>query len=173
MSDRRKGFIIALLAVLCLPMTVSANVVWPSIYIAEGMRSIYVILGGLAIELLFIKLIAKKTWLKAGLMSVVMNAISTLAGIILIPYIGFFGTILFEVVADAIPFLKGVTTFSDVLWLWSYILTVFINVFIEGLSLRLIFKIDFWKNFWWLFIANAISVIICVLQYGFTLSNIR
>ena len=43
----------------------------------------------------------------------------------------------------------------------------------EGTTIKIIFKKEFKKMFWWLCIAIAISVIICILFHGFTMQNIN
>ena len=161
-TEKKKSFFVLLICFILMPITASANVVWPSLYIAEGLRSWYIILSGLIIEFAFIKFFAKQTWLEAALISFVMNTISTVVGIILIPASGLLGEIML------IPFGKG--TFALSHWVLSYILAVLGNVLIEGLSVRYIFKIK--KAFWWLLFANAISVVICILAHGFTLDNL-
>lgn len=85
-----------------------------------------------------------------------MNAISALAGLILIPLSG----ILLELLL--IP--TGTGTFDLSHWIADYILVVLLNTCVEGLALKVIFKSPFKTNFWWLFGANAISVIICAFM---------
>ncbi len=80
-----------------------------------------------------------------------MNLTSTILGVVAIPLSGFIGEILM------IPF--GTGTFHPTHWLMSYVFAVFSNVLIEGFTVKIIFKHSFKKMFWWLFVANAISVI--------------
>lgn len=164
----RKKILLAILPLIALfPTVVSANIVWPSIYIAEGMRSLGVILSGFLIETIFVKIYEKQTWLRAVLISVIMNTSSTLIGIILIPAIGFAGTLLLGFLSEYIPALGN--TFDTPLWIFSYLLTVFANVFVEGSTTQYAAKIPFKKTFWWLLAANTLSVLICILVHGFTL----
>lgn len=158
----------AIATTILLPQTVFANIVWPSIYIAEGLRSWYIILSGLIIEAVFIKFFADKTFKQAGIISIVINAISTVVGVLMIPLVGFFGAIFIGMVLDAIASGLG-NTFDTAMWICEYVLTVLTNVVVEGLAAKIIFKINFCKSFWWLLVGNAISVVICIIVFGFTL----
>ncbi len=160
-NEKARGFVALLLCFMILPTVAYANVVWPSLYIAEGLRSWYIILAGLIVEFGFIKIFAKEKWLKAIIIAFIMNTISTLVGIILIPVSGLLGEVIL------LPFNKETFHWSH--WLLSYILAVLGNVLIEGLSIRFIFKIK--KFVWWLFVANAISVVLCILVYGFKMGR--
>jgi len=167
---KKQIMLIVLLLVIAFPTVASANVVWPSIYIAEGMRSFYVILFGLIAETVFVKLFEKQTWLRAALISIIMNTVSTLLGIILVPAVGLVGTLLLGMLSEVIPAFGN--TFDSPIWIFSYILTIFTNVIVEGYTTQFAAKIPFKKMFWWLLLANTISVLACVLFHGFTLSEI-
>ena len=155
------------LFIILFPTVASANIVWPSLYIAEGMRSIYVILIGLLIETIFVKIFEKQSWLRSVLISVIMNIVSTVLGIFLVPAIGFVGTLLLGFLSEYIPALGN--TFDTPLWIFSYILTIFTNVLVEGYTTQYTAKIPFRKMFWWLLCANTLSVLACILTHGFTL----
>ena len=160
-NEKIKYGIVCLISFLLMPVYASANMVWPSLYIAEGMRSWYVILIGLAVEIIFVKFFLKQPYLKSILIAFVMNLISTVLGFVAIPLSGFVGEILM------IPF--GTGTFHPTHWLMGYVFAVLSNVVIEGLAIKIIFKHSFKKMFWWLFIANALSVIACILFHGLVL----
>ena len=76
----------------------------------------------------------------------VANIMSALLGIPLIPISGFIGEFIL------LPFTSAT---------FHLLLVVICNTLVEDLTIKLIFKYPFKKNFWWLFVANAISVIIC------------
>lgn len=164
-KEKTKYSFILLILLLLIPVSVSANVVWPSVYIAEGMRSFYVILAGLVIETVFVKFFLKENLFKSVLITFVMNIISAVVGFVLIPVSGLIGEIML------IPFGKG--TFHISHWIMSYILAILSNVFIEGLSIKYIYKYSFKKMFWWLCVANAISIVICILFHGFLMQNVN
>ncbi len=167
MKNERQRFITAMtLLFIALPTVVSANVVWPSLYIVTGIMSWYIILAGLITEVLFIRFIVKPTWVKSIIMAVGMNIASAVIGIFLIPFTGLVAALVYGLM----PFAGG--TFDLVLWGMSYVLAVLSNVLIEGLFLKLVFKLRFKKNFLWLLIANALSVILAILVLGFTMRGI-
>ena len=99
----------------------------------------------------------KTGWLRSLGIMFVANAISALVGLIFIPLSG----IIVEILTS--PFRVG--TFHISHWILDYLMVVVVNTLIEGLSLQWIFKYQFKKNFWWLFGANFISVIISIVPY--------
>lgn len=164
-KEKFKYSLLCLILFSLMPLSVSANMVWPSLYIAEGMRSWYVILIGLLIEIIFVKFFLKETYLKSVLIAFIMNLASTVLGVFVIPLSGFIGEVLM------IPF--GTGTFHPTHWFMSYVFAILSNVLIEGLTIKIIFKKEFKKMFWWLCVANAISVIICILFHGIVMQNIN
>ena len=163
-TDKIKYSLVCFICFLLMPVCASANLVWPSLYIAEGMISWYVILIGLAIEIVFVKIFLKETYLKSGLIAFVMYLVSTVLGVVAIPLSGFIGEVLM------IPL--GTGTFHPTHWFVSYIFAILSNVLIEGITVKNIFGHRFKKMFWWLFVANAISVVICILFHGIFMQNI-
>ena len=148
----RKYFLILLLIVL--PLSARANMIWPSIYIAEQYYTWYVIAIGLLIEFFAAKRFLNASWGKSALIVVSINLISALLGIFLIPISGI--TVEFM----TLPFGSGTIDLSH--WILDYAAAVLCNVIVEGLALKWIFKYSFLQNLWWLLCANAISVVICV-----------
>lgn len=140
---------------LAVPFAASADMVWPSLYIVGQYYSWYVILAGLLVETITAHIFLKTSWIKSFGIMLVINAISALVGLLLIPLSG----ILVEFLT--IPFGGG--TFQLSHWILDYLCVILANTCIEGLALKLIFKYHFKTNFWWLLGANAISVIICVI----------
>ncbi len=163
-KEKLKYSLLCLILFLLIPVYASANMVWPSLYIAEGMRSWYVILIGLLIEIIFVKFFLKESYLKSVFIAFIMNLASTVLGVIVIPLSGFIGEFLM------LPF--GTGTFHPTHWLMSYVFAILSNVLIEGLTIKIILKKEFKKMFWWLCVANAISVIICILFHGIVMQNI-
>ena len=164
-KEKLKFCFACFISFVLMPVSVSANMVWPSLYIAEGMRSWYVILIGIIIELLFVKCLLKESYLKSVFITFIMNLTSTVLGVVAIPLSGIIGEFLM------IPF--GTSTFHPTHWIMSYIFAILSNVFVEGLTIKTIFKYSFKKIFWWLFVANAISVTICILFHGILMQNIN
>lgn len=136
-----------------------ADVVWPSLYIVGGMMSAKVIIAGLLIEFWFVKFFTKTTWLKAGLVAFVMNLITCLLGIVIIPISG----LLLEFVMYPI----NRATFHWTHWVASYLVIVVMNTLIEGLVVKFGLKQTYKSVLWWLFIANTLSVLMCILFMAF------
>ena len=149
---------------LFISLPLQADVVWPSLYIAKGMLSIKVILLGLIIELIFVKYFTKINWKKASIVTFLMNLITTILGMIFIPLSGLGSEFVFDFVFHAYDKF-GIGTFHWSHWLAAYLLVILINTLIEGLFIKLSLKIKLLKTFWWLLIANSISVFICFLFY--------
>lgn len=153
MKTYQQAFILVLL--LLTPFVAKANMIWPSLYIMEGYYVWYVILIALVIEIIAARIFLKLSWKKSVITMFTANLISALTGYVLIPASG----ILVELLI--LPFGGG--TFQLSHWILDYIMMVLVNTCVEGLALRIIFKIPFKPNFWWLFVANLISVIVSLL----------
>ncbi len=161
-------FVSAISLIIFITLPVNADLIWPSLYIAKGMLSIKVILLGLIIELFFVKYFTKINWQKALTVTFLMNLITTILGIIFIPLSGLCSEFVFDFVFHAYDKF-GIGTFHWSHWLTAYLLVIFINTITEGLFIKLTLKIKILKTFWWLLIANAVSVFICFLFYVLSL----
>lgn len=155
-----RKLLLSIFVIFLLNTPAFADVVWPSLYIATGMVSIKVILVGLLVELFFVKFFTDTHWLKAIGITILMNGTTCLLGIILIPISGLF--------VELIPPHK---TFHWTHWFLDYLLAILINTAIEGFIIKLILKLKFKNIFTWLFIANAISILICIIFYGLQLGT--
>lgn len=152
-----KKLLLSLLFIFLISTPAFADVVWPSMYIAEGMHSLKVIVLGLVAELLFVKFFTNTNWLKACTVTVLMNLVSSFIGYIPILFLGMF--------SELLPF----RTFHWTHWLFAYLIAIVINTIIESIIIKLILKLKFKNIILWLFIANTISVLICILFYGLQL----
>lgn len=159
-----KKLILAVLLIIFITLPANADLIWPSLYIAKGMLSIKVILLGLIIELFFVKHFTKINWQKALTVTFLMNLITTILGMVFIPLSGLGSEFIFDFVFHAYDKF-GIGTFHWSHWLAAYLLVIFINTITEGLFIKLTLKIKILKTFWWLLIANAMSVFICFLFY--------
>ncbi|MBO7611206.1 MAG: hypothetical protein J6T23_03240 [Elusimicrobia bacterium] len=159
-----KNFILGIALIIFISLPVNADLIWPSLYIAQGMLSIKVILLGLIVEFFFVKFFTKVNWKKALIVTFLMNLITTILGMIFIPLSGLGSEIVFDFVFHAYDKF-GIGTFHWSHWLVAYLLVILINTLIEGLFIKLTLKIKLLKTFWWLMTANAISVFICFLFY--------
>lgn len=140
---------------LSVPLIASANVVWPSLYILSQIYCWYIIVLGLVVEFFAVKFFGKASWKKSAIIAVVMNAISALVGLILIPVSG--------ILTEFLLFPFEQSTFHLSHWIVDYVFVAVVNTCIEGLSIKWIFKYEFKRVFWWLFAANAVSVAFSVL----------
>ena len=159
-----KNFILAISLITFAVLPANADLIWPSLYIAKGMLSIKVILLGLIIELFFVKYFTRVSWKKASIVTFLMNLITTIFGMIFIPLSGLGSEFIFDFVFHGYDKF-GIGTFHWSHWLTAYLLVIVINTLIEGLFIKVTLKIKLLKTFWWLMIANAISVFICFLFY--------
>ena len=159
-----KNFVLIMTLIIFVSLPINADVVWPSLYIAKGMLSIKAILLGLFIELFFVKFFTKIDWKKASIITFLMNLITTVLGMIFIPISGLGSEFVFDFVFNAYDKF-GIGTFHWSHWLISYLLVIFINTFIEGLFINLMLNLKLKKIFWWLLVANSISVFACFLFY--------
>ena len=159
-----KNFVLSIALIIFISLPVNADLVWPSLYIAKGMLSIKIIILGLFIELFFVKYFTKAGWKKASIVTFLMNLITTILGMIFIPISGLGSEFIFDFVFHAYDKF-GIGTFHWSHWLASYLLVILINTLIEGLFLKLTLKIKLTKTFWWLLIANSISIFACFLFY--------
>ena len=126
-SEKKKTFITIFLAFLLIPNIVYADMVWPSVFVLERTHSVPVIIIGFLIEVLFVKYFMKESLGKSFIISFVMNLVSTVLGIIFIPYTGLFVEIML------IPFSSD--SFSLFHWIIAYVLAVIVNVLLEGISI--------------------------------------
>lgn len=140
---------------ISVPIAAYANMIWPSIYIVEQYYVWYIILSGLFIEILAAHLFLKTNWRRSIFIMFVANAISALLGLLLIPVSG--------IVVELLTLPFGGGTFQLSHWILDYLCVVLANTIVEGMSLKRIFKLKFKSNFLWLFCANLISVILCVI----------
>lgn len=159
-----KNIILTISLIIFITLPANADLVWPSLYITKGMLSIKVILIGSIIELFFVKYCTKVDWKKAFIVTILMNLITTILGIIFIPLSGLGSEFVFDFVFHAYDKF-GIGSFHWSHWLTAYLLVIFINTFIEGMFIKLTLKLTFKKIFWWLLIANSLSVFICFLFY--------
>ena len=171
-NERKRVAVLISFLLTIIPTVAFANVVWPTLYIVTGIMSWYIILTGLIIEFLFIKYKFRAKFLRAALMAISMNLASAIIGLILIPASGFITAIAVGL-SDALLIKIPIENINGiVLWTLSYIVTILCNVLIEGLALKLVFKKRFRRNFGWLFIANALSVLLAILILGTTMKGV-
>ncbi|MDD2816005.1 MAG: hypothetical protein PHP00_09745 [Thiotrichaceae bacterium] len=151
-----KSIYFALLLLYLIPISASADVVWPSLYLEERLMSLEFIGLGLLVEFIVIWGVFKFSLPRALLADIVANAASSILGIILIPLSG----LVWEIFPGLIIYyIFNWGTFNPVGWGASFVLACLVNVALEGYILKRVFKQAFnRKTFYWLLFANACSV---------------
>jgi hypothetical protein len=133
-----------------------ANVIWPAAFLANRLLSVWIISAGLLVEYFFVWRVTPLGAWRSIVADVAMNAASTVLGIILIPLAGiawefFPGQFIYE-------WLK-VGTFNPGTWAMTFCMAVLINGALEVGVLRIVFQQPTDAGlFWWLCLANAVSV---------------
>jgi hypothetical protein len=135
---------------------VLANVVWAALFLEGQLLTLPVVAAGLVIEYFFVRRLTGFNFKRALFADVAMNAASVLLGVILIPLAG----LVWELAAGVLLYkLFELGSFSYVSWAATFVLAVLVNAAIENFVLRKFFKPEKTKAaFWWLCLANALSV---------------
>jgi len=136
---------------------VPADMVWPALVLEQRLLSAIPIGAGLIIEWLALRFGGfGLSWRKAGLVDVVMNAVSTIVGIPVIPLLGlawemFPGQVIYK--------FFNIGTFNPGTWAATFVLATIATTGIEALVVRWGFKIALGKRrLGVLCLANALSV---------------
>ena len=134
-----------------------ADMVWPALLLEQRLVAVIPIGVGLIVEWLALRFGGfGLTWRRAALVDVVMNAVSTIAGIPVIPLLGlawevFPGTVIYRIF--------NVGTFNPGTWVATLLLATIATSGIEALVVRWVFKILMSKRrLGVLFLANAVSI---------------
>lgn len=143
---------------LLLPTAAYANVVWPALYLETRLFSWWAISIGLLVEFFFIKWLFNLPSKKASIATVSANAVSAVAGVILIPLAG----IAWEIFPGSVIYWAfSVGTFNPATWGATFVLGCLVNARIEGVVYKKWFYSQFRfksKAFLWLLVANSLSV---------------
>lgn len=150
------GFVV--IATMAAPVPTLANVAWPALHLEFNLLAWWVIVVGLCVEFFFVRKLFGLSFKRAAVATVTANAASTVVGLASIPFGGlawdFFPGVLFSS-------LFNMGMFSPISWTMTLIWACVANVLVEGLVYRRGFKLPFrfkGRYFWWLMLANAISV---------------
>jgi hypothetical protein len=136
--------------------------VWPALLLEQKLLSVPVIASGLLVEALVLRFWFAMNWKRAFTASVVVNAISTVLGVLLIPLAGvgweiFPGLVLYKVL--------DVGTFNPFTWSATYLLALGINTSIEVICLRRLFGVVAGNRTWlWWTLANAVTVGLAIVS---------
>jgi hypothetical protein len=134
-----------------------ADVVWPALIIEQRLLSAIPIIVGLIAEWVALRFGGfGLSWKKAALVDIVMNAVSTIAGIPIIPLLG----IIWEVFPGAILYkFFNLGTFNPSTWIATFVIATATTTGIEAAVVRWGFKVamDKWRLSV-LCLANSLSV---------------
>ena len=133
-----------------------ANVIWPALILEGRLLSVLVIAAGLVIEFPFVLRLTDLSPKRCLVADLTMNAVSTLAGIILIPLSG----LVWEVsLGAAVQAIFHLGTFNPAAWIGTGVFAALTNAGIEATVLRFVFKQRITKaSFCWFWLANGLSV---------------
>ncbi len=133
-----------------------ADVIWPALLYVEKWLTWWIIGLSLIIEWPIFKWILNYTWFKSLRATIIINLISTLFGIPLIPL----GGTLAEIFPGFIFYhFFNIGTFDPISWVVEVIFGAALCTLIELISLRIIYKIPIsWKSFGLLLLANTLTV---------------
>lgn len=147
---------ILIFSIAALPL--SANIIWPGLYLHQYLFSLYSIIPALIVEWTAIKYIFNFSWRKAFLVATTINVISAAVGYIL--YIP--ASFLYEYgLSFTLHKLLNDGTFSNAGWIANYFFATFFTTILEYYAIRVIFKIKFplkSRPFFYFLLANIVSV---------------
>ena len=148
-----------------------ANVVWPALYAEEKVSSIPIIALSLVIEFFFFRRLFGLNVKKAALYTVAANIASGLIGLLGRPLSG----LLYEItIGMIIMWIFDWGTFNPVTWISVPIFGGALNALIELLTIRLIWKAKITKrNFYWIWLANIVTISIATAWVVISPSEIR
>ncbi len=139
-----------------------ADVVWPSLFLESRMATWWAISIGIIIEFFFVWKYFSLSAGLAALATIVMNLVSSIAGLFLIPASGFAYEFL---IGQFVNRLMKVGTFNILTWIISVLLAILLNAIIESLVLKYGFKsIINLRRFLILGCANTVSVIVAYIS---------
>jgi hypothetical protein len=140
-----------------------ADMVWPALILEQRLISVIPITAGLLTEWLALRLGGfGLSWKRAAIVDVVMNLVSTVAGIPLIPLLGlawevFPGQVLYK--------FFNVGTFNPGTWAATFVIATLATTGVEAAVVRWGFKIALgWRRFGVLSLANSLSIAIAFIS---------
>ena len=128
------------------------DMVWPALYVSQTFEKFwFLIFGTIVIELCTIKYFLKFSWKKSVFISVIGNCVSGIIG----TNVMVFGMLFWHLIAD--NFLPG--TFNTTNWIATYVLMCLGSVFLETLTIKMLYKEPIKKLFLPMLLGNLLSYI--------------
>lgn len=141
-----------------MPALAWANMVWPALYLETRLFTGWAITLGLVVEYLFIRHLFRLSPWRALQADLAANAVSALAGVVLIPL----GGVAWELFPGALyMWALDWGTFNPITWAGTFLLACLINASLEGAVYKRAFKVALpfrSRQFGGLVLANAVSV---------------
>ncbi|MDI4647888.1 hypothetical protein [Cohnella hashimotonis] len=142
---------------LLVPSVAFANFVWPAMYMTSYVYSWKIILASILLEMIAIRWMTKFPILKSMVVSVVINAVSAVIGAFLLPFSGIVWELIYGPIREWI-FDYG--TFHWSTWITTLFIAACMNVVLEGLAMRIIFKFrSSIVHILLLFLVNTITIL--------------
>ncbi len=134
---------------------VLADMVWPALYVSTTFYKFwYLVIGTIVIETFVIKYSLKFNWSKSFIISLIGNSVSGIVG----TFVMVWAMLFWHLAAD--NFLNG--TFNAINWIATYVFMCVGSVFIETLTIKLIFKIQLKELFLPMLTGNFLSYVFIV-----------
>ncbi len=157
-SEKMSVFAAVVLVALFWGKNAYANLMWPAFFEEAKIFAWFPILLCLVIEYPFVRKVTGFDVKKSVLVDIVMNSVSTFAGLFLVP-----------VFSDApIKILQGLVAYSAVksslpspaMWAATLLLKTLVNALIEVWAIQVVFNVEKkWSNLGWLFLGNWLGAI--------------
>jgi len=143
--------------------TLAADMVWPALVLEQRLVSVIPITVGLLTEWLVLRLGGfGLSWKRAAIVDIVMNLVSTIAGIPLIPLLG----LVWEVLPGQVLYkFFNIGTFNPGTWAATFVIATLATTGVEAAVVRWGFKIALgWRRFGILGLANSLSIAIAFVS---------
>lgn len=109
------------------------NMVWPALYVSETFWQFwFLVIGTIFVELFVIKYFLKFSWTKSLILSVIGNLVSGFIGTFIMMWAMLFWHLIIDRLTQA--------TFANINWIATYILMCLGSVFLETLTIKIIYK---------------------------------
>ena len=126
------------------------DMVWPALYVSETFwRFWFLVIGTIVIELFVIKYFLKFSWTKSFIVSLIGNLVSGIVG----TFVMVWAMLFWHLLADRI--FQG--TFNIANWIATYILMCLGSVFLETLTIKIIYKENIKRLFLPMLTGNFLS----------------
>jgi len=136
-----------------------ADMVWPALILETRILSVIPITEGLIVEWLALWL--GLSWKKVAVIDVVMNTVSTGAGVVLIPALGFAWEYF---PGPVISKVFNVGTFNPGTWAATFAIAVLATTAVEASVVKWGFKVPLGRRRFWICAANCVSVAIAFVS---------